>query len=470
MTSPRDPVGADAGRRLWEKGAPLDADVHRFTVGDDPAWDERLVYWDCLGSAAHARTIHRAGILNDPELSELLDGLRSIADRAARGGFPIPPELEDCHTAIEAELTRRGPAGAKIHTGRSRNDQVATAMRLFMRNRALGWIDLLGAFIRATLDRLERDGDVPMPGYTHLRAAMPSSVGLWLHAWAEGAFAQILAALDLLERLDACPLGTGAGFGAPLDLDRAFAARSLGFTRPQRNPIDAQNSRGRSELCFVRVAIDVGALFEKLASDLMLFTTREFGFFSLPAELTTGSSIMPQKRNPDVLELLRAHAGRLRARGAELEAVTSKLPSSYFRDLQLTKAPAMRAADEADALLRIGARLIAGLEIHCQRLADAMTPELYATHAAIELVRQGLPFRDAYRRVAAELDLDGLAGYDLAPYRRSVGRADPAVISELKDELAAAEARAAGWRKRIEAAESAVLAAPQARRADRGKT
>ena len=227
-----------------------------------------------------------------------------------------------------------------------------------------------------------------MPGYTHMRPAMPSSVGLWLHAFAEALLEQLRAASQLLDQLDCCPLGTGAGYGVPLPLDRGYTAELLGFSRVQRNPIDVQNSRGRMETYFVRVAADVAAVLEKLSSDLILFSTAEFGFFSLPEALTTGSSIMPQKKNPDVLELMRARAGRLRARQHELEWLAGKLPSGYHRDLQLTKGPTIEAADQigGDAADRASASS-KRLSIHGERLAAAMRPELFATHAALQLVR-----------------------------------------------------------------------------------
>lgn len=390
--------------RLWDKGGDLNATIHAFTVGDDPHWDAYLVEWDCIGSAAHARTLLRAGLLTAAECEQLVLGLREISELAHDGAFPISMELEDCHTAIESYLTKTcGDAGKKIHTGRSRNDQVATAMRLFMRDRALRWTDQLTTFIETLLARIERDGATPMPGYTHLQRAMPSSVGLWLHAWAEAALEQQRAAVDLLNRLDCCPLGTGAGFGVPLPLDREYTATILGFSRVQRNPIDVQNGRGRFETYFVRVAADIGALLEKMASDLVLFATTEFGFVQLPDSMTTGSSIMPQKRNPDVLELMRAAGGRIRSRLHELECIAAKLPSSYHRDLQLTKAPAIRAALEAGQLLDIASAVIVGLRFDEKRLRAAMSPELFATAAALELVRQGVPFRDAYRRAADDV-------------------------------------------------------------------
>ena len=258
--------------RLWDKGGVPDPLVHRFTVGDDPRLDLRLTHFDCLGSAAHARTLERAGLLAAEESDRLVAELAQIDALAGEGRFAIPDELEDGHTAIESHLTAvLGELGQKIHTGRSRNDQVATAMRLFMRQHALQWAEAIVAVIAALAERIRADGATPMPGYTHLQPAMPSSVGLWLHAFAEALVEQFRAASHLLVQIDCCPLGTGAGYGVPLPLDRGYTAALLGFSRVQRNPIDVQNSRGRMETYFVRVAADAAAVLEKLSSDLLLF-------------------------------------------------------------------------------------------------------------------------------------------------------------------------------------------------------
>ncbi len=444
--------------RLWDKGVPLDELVQRFTVGDDPACDLQLVHWDCLGSAAHARTLARAGLLHDAELAALLCGLAEIDGQQAAGAFAIPPALEDCHTAIEAALTARcGEVGAKIHAGRSRNDQVATALRLFMRHHTLAWIDGLSALIATTLERITIDGDVPMPGYTHMQPAMPSSVGLWLHAFAEAALEQMHAGRELLRRLDACPLGTGAGYGVPLALDRRYTAASLGFARVQRNPIDVQNSRGRLEVQFVRFAADAAGVVEKLASDLLLFSTAEFGFFALPEALTTGSSIMPQKRNPDVLELLRGRAARLRARAVEIELIAGKLPSGYHRDLQLTKEPTLRAALELSEVLAVATRVVASFEIDRARLTAAMRPELYATHAALARAQAGTPFRQAYRQVADELRGGRFAPPELDRWRAEDGRLPKDALAETHAEANAMTAEIAEVGTRISRAEAALL-------------
>jgi argininosuccinate lyase len=446
------------GRRLWDKGGALNTLVHRFTVGDDPVWDAHLIEADCLGSAAHARTLERAGLLSRDEVTALIASLAEIRELAGRGAFVISAELEDVHTAIEAHLTREcGAAGEKIHTGRSRNDQVATAMRLYMRRQTLTWIASLDALLAAVLDRIERDGDVPMPGYTHLQPAMPSSIGQWLHALAEGLAEQTRACLDLLDRLDRCPLGTGAGFGVPLPLDRAFTASLLGFSRVQRSPIDVQNSRGRMERYFVRVASDIASVIEKLACDMLLYATAEFGFLRLPAALTTGSSIMPQKQNPDVLELMRAHAARLRAAAIELELITARLPSSYHRDLQLTKRPAIRSAIAVCELLQVAGQVLASFEPDRERLAAAMRPELFATEAALRRVQQGEPFRQAYRQVADDIAAGRFNAPQPTEAALRAARVSVEVLRELRDETSLLRQRGDALRARVDACEGALL-------------
>ncbi|MCA9244044.1 MAG: hypothetical protein KDA32_08830 [Phycisphaerales bacterium] len=441
-------------KRLWDKGAGIDEVVHHFTVGDDPILDRELLYWDCIGSAAHARGLVTAGLLDEKQCGDLLAALHDLAELAQRGELTIPPELEDGHTLIESELEKRiGEAGRRIHAGRSRNDQIATAMRLWMRSATLEMLDALSTFMTALRGRIADDGDTPVPGFTHMQPAMPSSVGQWLHALFEAGLEQMRAGLDLLSRLDSCPLGTGAGFGVSLNLDRAHTAELLGFSGPQRSPIDVQNSRGRKERYFVRVAVDVGALIEKLACDCMLLFSPPLALIGLPDEFTTGSSIMPQKRNPDVLELMRARGAAMRSLETELNWVTAKLPSSYHRDLQLTKRPTLRAANEALGLLDVATRVVLAFTLNHDRLRDAMIPELYATEAAFELVRGGTPFRDAYREVAARIK----AGALKAPARAEAGLADPDALNEALSEFEALALRTHEVRDRVRQAEFAIF-------------
>lgn len=388
-------------RRLWDKGEAVDELMQALTVGKDPEIDRAILEADCLGSAAHARMLLKIGILNKDETSALLNALAQILSEAKAGTFEIPRELEDAHTAIENRLVERcGEAGQKIHTGRSRNDQVLLATRLFMRDETLRWMRTLLTLAATFGARFDALKDIPMPGYTHMQPAMPSSVGMWLHAFMEGTLEFVRDGFALHLALDANPLGSAAGFGSSLPLDREYVAQLLGFSRVQRSFIDVQNSRGRGEEKFIFWAGQIAGLYEKFAFDVVLGCTKEFGFFSLPARLTTGSSIMPQKRNPDIAELLRGRAGKIRAALYELSWVSGKLPSSYHRDLQFTKEPLMRVVDEIPLALASVGLILDGLEVHTDRLKAAMLPELYATYEAYRQVHEGVPFRTAYRATA----------------------------------------------------------------------
>lgn len=397
---------------LWDKGESVDERMRRLTVGDDPVLDLELVPFDCLGSAAHARMLASIDVLTTDEAQGLVRALAAIVEQWQKGEFEIAPEEEDCHTSIERELTRLvGDAGKKIHAGRSRNDQVLLAVRLYLRDRVLRWMERLCGLAGGFLSRCEEVGAIPMPGYTHLQPAMPSSLRLWLHAFAEGTLDLLRQGFRLLDVLDECPLGSAAGFGVPLPLDRAMTARLLGFARPQRSVVDVQNSRGRHEGRFLAWACEIASVLEKFACDVSLFLTREFGFLMLPVELTTGSSIMPQKHNPDLAELLRGHAARVRGAAAELAMVTAKLPSNYHRDLQYTKEPLFRAVRETEAMIEMAELLARGVRLHEERLHAAMADELYVTYQAYRLLREGMPFREAYRE-AARLATEGAMDVD----------------------------------------------------------
>jgi argininosuccinate lyase len=390
--------------RLWEKGLPLDAAMHAFTVGDDPELDRRLLGFDALGSAAHARMLAHTGLMSAKDAQALVDALAGIAIRTRRGELSIDPAQEDCHTAIETSLTQQlGDAGKRIHLGRSRNDQVILALRLYMRDALLGIAaqvsELAAEFIRFA----RAHADETMPGYTHLRRAMPSSFGLWAAAFAAGLVEELQAMQSVYARLDRCPLGAAAGFGVPLPLDREYLAELLGFSRVQINPVDVINSRGRHELALVNGLASIGLVLEKFLWDATLYSMPEFGFLKLPDAFTTGSSIMPQKRNPDMVELARARCRELRGHAAMLQELAGGLPSNYHRDFQMLKQPLFAALDTARGLLEALIRLVPVLEVDARRALAACGDELYAAHEASRLAQQGLPFRDAYQRVAQQL-------------------------------------------------------------------
>ena len=389
---------------LWRREEAADPWLVTFLAGQDHVLDRELLAHDCRAAAAHARMRHGIGILDDDELATLERGLAAVVDLAARGEFPITPQDEDVHTAIETFLTERcGEAGRKIHTGRSRNDQVLTALRLWEKEQLTVLLTEVESYAAALETVIDRQGHVGLPGYTHMQAAMPTTVEVWLGSFVAAA-EDDREILQLALRLaDQCPLGTAAGFGVPvLPIDRERVARDLGFARVQANPMYAQLSRGRVEAFLLTACGQVMNGLNRLASDLMLFTTREFGFVELSPSLCTGSSLMPQKRNADVLELIRASYHVVRGEEAKLQGLTAGLISGYHRDLQLTKGPLFAGVAATRDALRAMGLVLDGLRMDEAACAAALTEELYATERALELVNRGIPFRDAHHQVAAE--------------------------------------------------------------------
>ena len=392
-----------ASVQLWAKGLPLDGLVHAFTVGRDPELDLQLLAYDAWGSAAHARTLHRAGLLSTAEARALVGELKRLQTEAQAGALVILPSQEDCHTLLESELTARlGEPGRRIHAGRSRNDQVATALRLWMREQLLAVETETLALAQALL-AFAGANPGPLPGYTHLRRAMPSSWAQWASAHAEALHEELESVESLWYRLDRCPLGSGAGYGVPLPLDRAHSASLLGFSRIHRNAAEVQLTRGRTEGAFLHTLANLGLALERLCQDALLFSTEEFGFLRLPDAFTTGSSLMPQKRNPDVLELARARARELRGQAARLDSLSAGLSGGYHRDFQLLKAPLMEGTASTLELLQVLTHVIPALEPLAPAARVAEAPELHATQAACERALAGQPFREAYGTVAKEV-------------------------------------------------------------------
>jgi argininosuccinate lyase len=424
---------------LWAKDLPLDVAIHRFTVGEDPDTDLALLPFDALGSAAHAKMLASVGLLEAADAAALVRGLSRIANLARQNAFPIPAHLEDCHTAIEADLTRTlGAVGQRIHLGRSRNDQVILALRLYFRDALLRLGLRVSDLASAFLSFAKSHQDLPLPGYTHLRRAMPSTFGMWAAAFAEGLLEELEALQAVYRRLDRCPLGSAAGFGVPLPIDRALTAKLLGFSAVQRSPIDVQNSRGRHEVALLQWAASTGGVLEKFLWDVSFYSTEEFGFLKLPDAFTTGSSIMPQKKNPDVVELGRGRCRELRGTAGLAEQLASGLPSNYHRDLQLLKRPVILGLRQADELFSVVARLVPALKVNAEATAAASTDELYAAHQAYVLVQGGLPFREAYRKVAQQLQ-DGTFAPDRAALTAThLGGAGNLALDELASDLAAA--------------------------------
>ena len=387
--------------RLWEKGLPLDERVLRYTAGEDHLLDARLVSYDVRGSIAHAEMLSAQNLISDADCTAICDGLRALESGFGKGEWHISLEDEDVHTALESRLTESiGETGGRLHLGRSRNDQVLTALRLYLRDAALDLAGRVENLRTAIADLANRQGDVELPGYTHMQHAMPSSVALWCGGFDEG-FADAADGLKAVRaRIDKNPLGSAAGYGTPgLPLDREMTTDKLGFASTQSPVTAVQLSRGKAESALLFEITLLLQDLSRMASDLLLFYTQEFAYISLAAEVTTGSSIMPQKRNPDVLELLRASSATAHACLDEALMITAKLPSGYHRDLQRLKAPLFRSIDLAVDSVDIMAYLLEGLAFQPENIE--LDDGIFATAEAYSLVREdGIPFRDAYRKIA----------------------------------------------------------------------
>ena len=424
---------------IWDKdGAAVDARLQRFLAGDDVVLDRALFLADVRASKAHVHGLARVGILAAPEAEALDRELEALAQAFTAGAFQLDDRFEDGHSAIESFLVERlGDVGKKVHTGRSRNDQVLVALRLFVRDALARIAAEITSAAAAFLDRAEADAQTPMPGYTHLQRAVPSSVGLWLAGFAEALIDDAALVKATARWIDACPLGTAAGYGVNLPLDRQGVSDELGFGRLLVNPVYAQNSRGKLELQALMALLQALLDVRRFAWDLSLYTTAEFAFVKLPAEYTTGSSIMPNKKNPDVVELLRAATAPVLGAMAEVESVLS-LPSGYQRDLQATKGPILRALIHGIEVLALVPDLVRRMDFDRARMAAAITPDLYATDVAVELAAQGVPFRTAYRQVADSLaSLGGRTPEESLKARVSPGGTGDLMLGVLRARLEA---------------------------------
>jgi argininosuccinate lyase len=389
---------------IWDRGDAIDLEMLKFTIGDDWLLDRRLVEQDLRGSMAWSDALLRGGWLDSASHAAIRDGLATLLASHRRGEWTVDETDEDVHSAVERRLIELiGEPGKRLHTGRSRNEQIALDVLLWIRESTAAIRGALDALVESCATVASRHGKLPIPGYTHLRRAMPSTLAQWAAAYGS------LFTFDRgsLERgaiwLSACPLGSGAGYGSPVGIDRAALAAELGFDRAAEPATLVQLARGRAELEYVTSLEGIALGIEKLCFDLWLFTSKEFGFAKLPIALTTGSSLMPQKRNPDLLELMRAHARQVSADRAALAAVLRDLPSGYHRDFQLLKGPLFRAHDRMAAILPLASRALLALEWNKTALETACDdPALRATERAIDRVRRGVPFRDAYREESSQ--------------------------------------------------------------------
>src|SRR5438105_3711473 len=391
--------------KLWQKGYRLNEQVERFEGAQNSALDTSLIRHDVWGSLAHAAMLKHIGMLKDAEYQALKDALRSILEQEQEQAFTVSPADEDVHTSVENYLVAKaGEAGKKIHMARSRNDQVLVDLRLYGKEQLHVLADKLCHLCAALLEFAGTHADVPMPGYTHMQRAMLSSVGLWAASFAEALIddEQLLSAAYALN--DQSPLGSAAGYGVPMAIDRQYCADLLGFSRVQNNVIYVQNSRGKIEAAIVQALAQIMLDLSKLAQDILLFSTVEYAFFQVPQELCTGSSIMPQKRNLGVMELVRARTQTMLALQQQILGIVTGLPSGYNMDYQETKRPFMEALDIVQESLEISTLVVSSLNVNTERLIAACTFELFAADRAYELATvANLPFRDAYRIVGAEV-------------------------------------------------------------------
>ena len=424
---------------LWQKaGIQTDQRIMRFLAGDDVVLDREFFLFDIEASKAHVEALGNIGILDAGEVTRLIHELQLLDVDFRAGNFVLDDRFEDGHSAIEARLIERlGDTGRKVHTGRSRNDQVLVASRLWLKSKLLELSSVCAAVANVCIHRAECDV-LPMPGYTHLQRAVVSSTGMWFAAFAEAFVDNAWRARQTLALIDANPLGTAAGYGVNLKLDREHTTRKLGFARMQISPIYTQLSRGKFEMAALDALAGAVLDLRRLAWDLSLFTTSEFGFVSLPTRYTTGSSIMPNKRNPDVIELMRASYASVAAARTEIEQLLS-LPTGYQRDLQASKGSLVHGFHRGLDALALLPELLASLEWNGEAMRAAIEPSMYATDAAIEAAIAGVPFRDAYRAAAdGAIDAgDGRTPESSLAARVSPGSGSDLQLDVLRDRLAA---------------------------------
>ncbi len=391
--------------KLWEKSTTVDHDVESYTVGRDREMDLYLAPYDVLGSLAHIKMLESIGLLTRDELDTLTHELRDIYHVIEQHGFKIEEDIEDVHSQVELMLTRRlGDTGKKIHSGRSRNDQVLVDLKLFIRSRIEDVTKAMTRLFNTLLEQSERYKNVLLPGYTHLQVAMPSSFGLWFGAYAESLvddLAVLRAAYDITNRN---PLGSAAGYGSSFPLNRTMTTSLLGFDSMDYNVVYAQMGRGKTERIVAQALASVAATIGKLAYDACLFNSQNFGFIKLPDEFTTGSSIMPHKKNPDVFELTRAKCNKIQALPYEITLITNNLPSGYFRDLQLVKENFLPAFDDIIAIIGMVNAMTAQIKVNESIVDDDRYRYMFSVEEVNRLTLEGMPFRDAYKKVGLEIE------------------------------------------------------------------
>ena len=416
--------------KLWQNDrSAVSQKIDAFTVGRDREFDLQLAASDVLGSLAHAQMLQTVGLLTAEELSSVQGELKTIFREIEAGTFSIEPDAEDVHSQVELLLTRRlGEVGKKIHSGRSRNDQVLVDLKLFTRTRLQEVVEAAKRLFDLLVARSEQHKTDLLPGYTHLQIAMPSSFGLWFGAWAEALVDDTEMLLTAYKLANKNPLGSGAGYGSSFPLDRTLTTQLLGFDTLHFNVVYAQMSRGKTELVACTALAQLAGTLGRLAMDVCLYNSQNFGFLTLPDALTTGSSIMPHKKNPDVAELLRGKCNRLRALPNEVALVLTNLPSGYHREMQLLKEVLFPAFDEIMDCLEISHFMLTNIQVAPNLLDDPRYDLLFSVERANELVVQGVPFREAYQRVKDEVQ-NGT--FNAAPFRHHLQHTHEGSIGNL---------------------------------------
>lgn len=393
------------GAKLWEKSVHVTAEIDRFTVGHDRELDLYLAKYDVMGSIAHVTMLHSIGLIADDELPVLLRELRAIYDVAASGKFVIEDGIEDVHSQVELMLTRRlGDMGKKIHSGRSRNDQVLVDLKLFTRDKLREVAEAVRTLFVELQQQSERYSGVLMPGYTHLQVAMPSSFGLWFGAYAESLTDDMLLLEAAYRMTNRNPLGSAAGYGSSFPLNRTMTTRLLGFDSMDYNVVYAQMGRGKNERNVAFALAGIAGTVAKLAFDACMFNSQNFGFVKLPDECTTGSSIMPHKKNPDVFELIRARCNKLQALPSQIVLIMNNLPCGYFRDLQEIKEVFLPAFDQLLDCLRMATYIVGRMKVNEHILDDPRYDLMFSVEEVNRLATSGMPFRDAYKKVGLDIE------------------------------------------------------------------
>lgn len=392
-------------QKLWEKNVKVDAGIDLFTVGRDREMDLYLARYDILGSIAHITMLESIGLLTREELDKLTQELRNIYAIAEKGDFLIEDGVEDVHSQVELMLTRSlGDIGKKIHSGRSRNDQVLVDLKLFIRSELQSVVELTDNLFTTLIAQSEKYKNVLMPGYTHLQVAMPSSFGLWFGAYAESLVDDLTVLQAAYRVSNRNPLGSAAGYGSSFPLDRSLTTRLLGFDSMNYNVVYAQMGRGKTERIVASALASIAATLSKLAFDACLFNSQNFGFIKLPDAYTTGSSIMPHKKNPDVFELTRAKCNKIQALPYQITLISNNLPSGYFRDLQIIKEVFLPAFDELKDCLRMVEQMMSRITVNEHILDDCRYDPIFSVEEVNRLTLEGTPFRDAYKQVGLRIE------------------------------------------------------------------